>query len=243
MRCGVTGYTATRSRSGAHAVADLADLGALQAIIGDTRPPDPAGDRTPLVPAMEALIGRRVRRGAIVAVEGDVARFSLAATLLAGVSADGGWCGVVGLPDFGFAGAQGLGVRTETLIVVDEPGPRWADVVAALLGAVEVLLVRPPERVPGRLARRLAGKARESRCTLVTMGPAWEGSDVRVSAIRQEWLGLGQGHGHLRARRVTAVASSRPGAEVDLWLPAESGGVTVATDQAPAALARPAAAV
>jgi hypothetical protein len=219
-------------------VADPADLGALQAIIGDTRPDDLAGDRTPLVPAMETLIGRRVRRGAIVAVEGDIACLSLAAALLAGVSADGGWCGVIGLPDFGFAGARGLGVRTESLIAVDDPGPRWADVVAAVLGAVEAILVRPPERVPGRLARRLAGRARESRCTLVTLGPAWEGSDVRVSATRQEWLGLGPGHGHLRARRVTAVASSRPGAEVDLWLPAGHGGVTVDADRVSPALRR-----
>jgi hypothetical protein len=242
VRCGSTGSIATHSRSGARTVADRTDLGALQAIIGDTRPADLADDRTPLIPAVETLIGRRVRRGAIVAVEGGVACSSLAAALLAGVSAGGGWCGVVGLPGFGFAGARGLGVRTETLIVVDEPGPRWADVVAALLGAVEVALVRPPERVPGRLARRLAGKARESRCTLVTVGPAWEGSDVRVSATRQEWFGLGQGHGHLRARRVTAVASSRPGAEVDLWLPAQSGGVTVDADRTPAAFPRRAAA-
>lgn len=180
---------------------------------------------------MDRLIGRRLKRGAIVAVEGEIACFSLAATLLAGVSAEEGWCGIIGVPNFGFAGARGLGVEMESVIVVDDPGSRWADVVAAVLEAVDVVLVRPPERVPGKLARRLASKARESGCALVTLGPVWEGSDVRVSAIRQEWLGLGQGHGHLRCRRVTAVASSRPGAEVDLWLPAEDGGVVVEADR------------
>lgn len=197
----------------------------LRTVTGGTRPD--GGDRLPLMPAMETLIGRRPKRGAIVAVEGEVACLSLAVAMMAGVSAEGGWCGVVGLPGLGLVGARDLGVEMETLVTLDDPGPRWADAVAAMLGAVDVLLLRPPERVPGRLARRLAGKARESRCTVVTLGPAWEGSAVRVSAIRQEWLGLGQGHGHLRARRVTAVASSRPGAVVGLWLPAEDGGVTV----------------
>jgi hypothetical protein len=190
---------------------------------------------------MDRLINRRLRRGAIVAVEGEVACYSLAATLLAGVSAEGGWCGIVGLPSFGFAGARGLGLETDSMIAVEDPGSRWADVVGAVIEAVDVVLVRPPEHVSGRLARRLATKARESRCTLVTLGPVWEGSDVRVSAIRQEWFGLGQGHGHLRSRRVTAVASSRPGAEVDLWLPAEEGGVLVEADRVSQAFGRRAA--
>lgn len=201
-----------------------AQVSVVRDAIADTRP---SGERMVLPSALEELLGRRPKQGAIIAVEGEIARFSLAMTLLSGVSAAGGWCGVIGVPDFGLLAAADFGVRLETLMLVDEPGARWPDVLAAVLGAASAVLVRPPERVPGRLARRLAAKAREARCTVVTLGPAWEGSDVRISAVRQEWFGLGDRHGHLRARRVTAVASTRPGAETALWLPAEDGGLAI----------------
>ena len=179
----------------------------------------------PLLPPLEKLFGWGLKRGSVVAVDGESARYSLAAALLAGVSGAGGWCAVVGVPSFGCLAAAELGVRLETLALVPNPGDAWAEVVSALLPGMDAVLVHSPARVPGRLARRLAAKARQSRCTVLTLGPAWEGSDLRVSAVRQEWSGLGQGSGRLRNCRVTVVASNRPRAELDLWLPAADGGI------------------
>jgi hypothetical protein len=84
--------------------------------------------------------------------------------------------------------------------------------------------------VSGALARRLAAKARQHRCTLFTLGPAWEGSDLRLSVLRQEWFGLGQRRGRLRSRQVTVVASHRPYAELVLWLPSEDGQICAVAD-------------
>jgi hypothetical protein len=179
----------------------------------------------PLLAPMQRLLGRGVRRGAVVAIEGEVARSSLAMVLLAGLSAAGGWCGVVGVPSFGCLAAKGFGVRMDTLALVPRPGEAWAEAVSALVTGMDVVLVHPPAQVPGRLARRLAAKARQSRCTLLTLGSVWEGSDVRVSAVREQWSGLERGRGRLRRRRLTVVASHRPGIALDLWLPEWDGSV------------------
>ncbi|MBO0868534.1 MAG: hypothetical protein J2P15_08210 [Micromonosporaceae bacterium] len=206
------------------------DLGRLRAIVRDTDPRMAVHDRMPLLEPLQPLLGG-LRRGAVVAVDGDAGRTSLAMALLAGVSAAGGWCGVVGMPSWGCLAAAGYGVRLDRLALVPEPGTAWAEVVAALAGGMDAVLVRPPAPVPGRLARRLAAKARQSGCTLLTLGRVWEGCDTRVSTYGVEgvgrggWEGLAAGRGRLRARRVTVVASTRPGIELDLWLPGEDGTV------------------
>jgi hypothetical protein len=222
----VTGMAAasTRVRGGAM----VADLGRLRAIVRDTDPRGAVQDRVPLLPPMERLLGRGPRRGAVVAIEGQFARSSLAMAMLAGVSADGGWCGVVGVPSFGCVAAAEFGVRMDTLVLVPQPGEAWAEVTAALLSGLDAVLVQPPGPVSGQLARRLAARARQHRCTVLTLGSAWEGSDVRVAAVAQEWFGVRSGHGRLRSRRIRVAASNRPGVEAPLWLPAEGGGVGTA---------------
>lgn len=206
----------------------MADLARLRTILGDTDLSVAVDDRMPLLAPVQRLVGRGLRRGALVAIDGESARYSLAMVLLAGVSGAGGWCAVVGVPGFGCVAARGHGVRMETLGLVPEPGPVWTEVVSALTPGMDALLVHPPERVSGQVARRLAAKARHSGCTMVTLGPVWEGSDVRVSAVRREWQGLGLGDGRLRRCRVTVSASHRPGVRLDLWLPADDGHSRIA---------------
>jgi hypothetical protein len=206
----------------------MADLARLRALLRDTDPAAVVGDRLPLLPPMEKLLGGRLKRGAVVAIEGEAARYSLAMVLLAGVSGAGGWCAVVGVPSFGYVAAAGYGVRLETLGLVPQPGNAWAEVVSALAPGVDALLVHPPEQVSGQLARRLIAKARRSGCTVLTLGSTWAGSDVRVSVASREWQGLGQGTGRLRRCRVTVVASHRPRARLEMWLPADDGHLGLA---------------
>lgn len=204
---------------------DTSQRSRLRALLGGTDPRDAVDPGLPLPAPLDELFGRRLKRGAVVAIEGKAAPMSLAMALLAGVSAAGGWCGVVGVPSFGYAAAGELGVRLDQLAVVPEPGPVWAQATGALLPGLDVLLVRPPGPVSGPLARRLAARARQSRCTILTLGQVWEGSDVRVAAVDQEWSGIRAGSGRLRSRRVRVTASSRPGVELDLWLPDEHGQI------------------
>ncbi|MBO4207917.1 hypothetical protein [Micromonospora echinofusca] len=203
----------------------MADLARLRALLGDTDPRESVGDQLPMIPPIRRLLGSRVRRGALVAIEGEAARYSLSMVLLAGVSSAGGWCAVVGVPAFGCVAAAAYGVRPETLGLVPQPGAAWTDVLSALTTGMDAVLVHRPEAVPGGLARQLTAKARRSGCTVLTLGPAWEGSDLRISVVRRQWYGLAQGGGRLRRCRVTVVASHRPRVRVDLWLPAEDGGV------------------
>lgn len=216
----------------------MADLAQLREMVGQADSRTAVGDRLPLIAPMERLLGQKLRRGAVIAIEGEAARYSLAMVLLAGISRAGGWCGVVGAPDFGYAAAEGYGVQLDALGLVPHPGPEWPAVVSALSAGMAAVLVRPPERVSGQLARRLIAKARQAGCVVLTMGSAWEGSDVRLSVVRREWIGLGQGTGRIRRCRVTVVASHRPHVRLDMWMPADDGTAQVV--QAASELARPA---
>jgi hypothetical protein len=153
---------------------------------------------------------------------------SLAMTLMAKVSAEGGWCGVVGVPSFGYLAASELGIRLDQLALVPAPGGVWSEATAALLTGLDLVVVQPPGPVSGALARRLAARARRYRCTLVTLGSVWEGTDVRVAAIDQAWEGLHTGWGRLSARKIRIVASTRLGQNIEMWLPAADGGIRLA---------------
>ena len=194
------------------------------------RPVSLAGERTlQVLPALESLLpDAGLRRGSTVAVGGST---SLALALLAGPSAAGSWCAAVGLSSIGLVAAAELGVALERFPLVARPGADWPAVVAALLDAVDVVLLCPPLHVRTGDARRLAARARERGAVLVVTGGAVP-ADVRLSVAHAEWEGLGRGHGRLQARRVDVVATGRGTAarprRASLWLPAAGGGVEVA---------------
>jgi hypothetical protein len=156
-----------------------------------------------------------LRRGSTLRVEGST---SLLLALLAAASGAGAWCGAVGLPSLGVVAAAESGVDLDRLALVPRPRDTWPTVVAALLDAVDVVVVAPP--APARagahaaFARRLATRARERRGVLVVVGPArrWNdagSTDVELTVVGRRWDGLGAGHGHLRERALEVRASGR----------------------------------
>ena len=195
------------------------------------RPVSLARERTlPVLPALADLLPEGgLRRGSTVAVSGST---SLALALLAGPSQAGSWCAAVGLPSLGLVAATEVGIALERFPLVARPGEEWPAVVAALVDAVDVVLVCLPRHVRTGDARRLVAKTRDRGAVLVTTGgsPGALAADVRLSVASASWDGLGQGHGHLRARRLDVVATGRGAAarerRVSLWLPAAGGGVT-----------------
>ena len=205
--------------------ASLAEA-ALRQIGGMATPVTLAGDRVlPVVDQLASLFPTSgLRRGSTVAISGR-ASTSLALAVLAGPSRAGAWCAAVGLPSLGLVAAAEAGVALERLVFVADPGPaEWATVSAALLDALDVVLVRPPGAVRPVDVRRLTARARERGAVLLTMGP-WPGPDVRLTGMGGEWEGLGDGHGHLRRRRVDVVSGGRGSAarerRAKVWLPGE----------------------
>lgn len=209
------------------------------------RPTTLAGEqRLPVLPALEPLVPG-LRRGSTLSVDGPAAT-SLALATAAGPSRDGAWVAAVGFPSLGLLAAAELGVALERLVLVADPGRDdgdagddgsvWPAVVAALVDAFEVVLVHAGERVRAADGRRLVARTRERGAVLVQVGgarptrAAWpEGADVALSVVDATWEGLGEGHGHLRARRVTVESGGRRGAararRHELWLPSADGEV------------------
>jgi hypothetical protein len=154
----------------------------------------------------------------------------LALALAVAASQTGSWCAAVGLPALGCVMAASLGIGLERLALVPDPGPRWPVVVATLIDAVDIVVIRPPGRCRPSDARRLAARARERGAVLIPVGSGWpEGADLHLRVLAGAWQGLGQGHGHLRTRMALVGAEGRGAAarprRVQLWLPGPTGTV------------------
>lgn len=176
-----------------------------------------------------------IERGWSVGIEG-VGSWGVAMALLASGLGAEGWVAVVGLPTFNLVAAASYGVRLDRVILVDEPGPgRWATVIATLLEAVDVVVVASPSPVGARDARRLTGRAREQESVLFHLDGAksWPtAANMSLATTVREWQGLGMGHGHLQARKVSIEATGRRGGakptSVDVWLPDADGKLALA---------------
>lgn len=172
-----------------------------------------------------------LQRGTTVSVTGIAT--SLALALVSTASNAGSWVAAVGMGRLGLAAAEELGIAMERLLLVDQvPAGQWPATVAALVDAVDVVLVGPPgSAVPAGHARRVVARARERGAVLVQAGwpaRAWpDRSELTLHGRSLGWSGIGQGHGHLRARQVEVQVSGRHGADRPrrgrFWLPDANG--------------------
>lgn len=196
--------------------------------IEDTR----AVETHDVLPALAPLFpAGGLRAGATYAVAGSAA---LATALLAGASASGGWCGVVGVPELGAEAAAATGIELERTVLVPEPAEHWVAVVAALIDVLSVVVLRPPGRVADGDVARLSARLRQHGTTLLALGD-WPRAEARLSLATSRWLGLGDGYGHLSARQVTARADLRTGGhrEARLWLPGPDSRIRAAAEPEP----------
>ncbi|UCR88732.1 hypothetical protein [Mycetocola spongiae] len=158
-------------------------------------------------PVARLLPGRALRAGAVYSVQDSV---SLAMALMAGPSAAGAWCGVVGLPEFGLEAAAQIGINLERLVLVPRPGREWLEVTAALADVVTVVLASPPSRLPAGEVARLSSRLRQRGATLITLGD-WPQSEATLRARGSRWEQIGAGHGYLGSREVGIDITDRAG--------------------------------
>ncbi|GAB3281526.1 hypothetical protein GCM10027449_22630 [Sinomonas notoginsengisoli] len=159
----------------------------------------------PVLPCFSSLFPGGLRGGAAYSLETPL---SAAMALLAGPSAEGQWCGVAGIQDFGAEAAAGFGIDLDRLVLVPDPGPDWPASVGALVDVLPLVLVRPPATVTSSVASRLGSRLRERGGVLLVLGP-WPQSEGMLTARGSSWEGLGRGHGHLARHRVELGLSQR----------------------------------
>jgi hypothetical protein len=167
-------------------------------------------------PALAGLV--QLRAGATYSVDSA----TLALALLAGPSRSGGWCAAVGVADFGVEAAAALGVDLARTVLVPDAGDQWLEVTAALVDVATIVLVRPASRVAPQQAEKIAARLRKRGAALVVLGE-WPRAEVRLTTREPDWGGVGQGHGHLRSRRLVVEArrGTAPPRRGALWFPAE----------------------
>ncbi len=198
----------------------------------------------PLLPAVSDLfVGGSLQRGLTVAVNG-IGATSMALVLAAGPSQAGSWTALVGTEELGLAAVAEAGIALERLLVVGPVDASTnAGVVAALIGAVDVVLVGSGLRFRPADLRRLSARLRESGSVLIQIGSSriesskigssqiesskGPGVDVGVRVMTSQWSGLGPGHGLLRSRKVEVQTQGRGAATraraVSLLLPGPNG--------------------
>jgi len=173
----------------------------------------------PTHPAIAQLLpGGGLKQGASYSVDRST---TLLMALLAGPSAAGSWCGVVGVPEFGVEAASAFGIDLERLVLVPDPGDQWLAVTAAMADVMSVVVTRPPRRASDGNIARLTARLRQRGSTLLVLG-SWPQSEAMLSLSQSSWNGIGDGHGHLTAREVTVTVSSKLGSRPQsarLWLP------------------------
>jgi hypothetical protein len=205
---------------------------ALNAAAAQIRPVTPADERVlPVPPAIAPLLPNvGLRRGSTVVVANSA---GLLLALLGPPSAAGAHLGLVNRPDLGMLAAAEAGVELSRCYVVSSPPARWAQVVAILLEAVDVVVVQPPRKLGPSVARRLSARAQAADSLLVVTG-SWPGAEVVLAVAASHWYGLEtDGHGYLRARRAKVVVTGRRaagrGRQAWVWLPDRTGQVVEAT--------------
>ncbi|WP_051485574.1 hypothetical protein [Nocardioides sp. J54] len=176
--------------------AELVDhlRGRIQALQGG-----PTRLAVPTHPVLEGLV--QLRTGGVYAVDSA----SLGMALAAGASRAGEWVGFAGWDDFGVEAAHQWGIDLSRTVLVPAPGEHWLEVTAALVDVLKVVVLRPPGQVDAKSASILDARLRARAGVLVVQGD-WPRCELRLSAERSTWLGIGAGRGRLRERHVELVA-------------------------------------
>lgn len=203
---------------------------ALRSVDASNGSPDSSSSR-PSLPELQAVVGRSggrvggverllavradlaallplggIRRGTVA----EISHGGLLYAALADAMSEGAWAVVVGAPSLGLAAATDHGVPIERLAVVATPPPEQAAaVVAALLDAIDLVVLGPGVVLRPSDARRLSARLRERNGVLFAMGPWPDNAELKLAVTASRWEGTERGHGHLRGWSLHVAVSGR----------------------------------
>jgi len=124
-----------------------------------------------LDPLVALLPDGGLTRGSLLQVCG-VGATSLALSLMAAGSQDGSWAAVIGLPELGLVAAAEHGLVLDRLALIDAPPTRrGAELVAAVLDGVDLVLLDARMALSGVESRRIAARLRERGSVLIMVEP------------------------------------------------------------------------
>lgn len=183
----------------------------------------------PVPGPLASLLPRGLERGGVLAVGSD--RY-LAASLVGTAVRTGGSAAVVGVDDLGIEALCAAGAPLARLVVVRTDATTWIKAVEALVGAVEVVLLRPPASVAQNAVRSITARLRRTATVdtaLLVAGTVSFQAPMRLRVTKTRWSGLDAGHGQLTARWATVVADGKATGGVahaaEMYLPGADGAV------------------
>ena len=139
-----------------------------------------------------------LRRGDTIMVSGST---TLTFTTVAKATQTGLWCGIVGLPQLNFAAGEEAGVALSRVVVVGNPAQHVATVAAALLDALDIVILGVVPELNPKMLHKLSARARQRRKVLLLSttdpAPALPGVALTLTAVRHRWHGLDNGFGYL----------------------------------------------
>lgn len=158
----------------------------------------PAPDRTaapiedhwlPVPPALQGLLPHgAVRRGTALSVLGSTA---VLLHLVASLAGEEAWTAVVGRPDLCLAAAIDAGIDPERLVLIPQPGPESAAVLAAVVDGFDVVVVGPCRALSPRERRALGQRVRHRGAVLVSTEP-WPETTLQLETAGRSHHGLAQ---------------------------------------------------
>jgi hypothetical protein len=136
-----------------------------------------------------------LRRGTVA----QIAHGGLLYAALSEAMSEGAWAVFVGAPSLGLAAAFDHGISAERLAIITTPPPdQCAAVIAALVDAVELVVIGPTVVLRAADARRLGARLRERNGVLISMGVWPEVAEVTLEVTGSSFVGIDHGHGHLQ---------------------------------------------
>ena len=164
----------------------------------------------PVPESLAELLPRGLPRGVVGVLSG--AR-SLPLSMVAAVTAGGGFAALVGMPRASLLAAAEMGATLDRVAVIPDPGADPLEVAAVLMDGMDLVVLDMTGRaVPPARARSLTARARHKGCTLLVTGTDWQGASVRLDArVRGYELtgGCVSGYGRVGQVRLALRARGR----------------------------------